>query len=130
MNDPVQDGMLVVQILGLFGLGWYVVETRKMRKAAEKQVAVSQDLISAAMDQVEGLSKPCLTVWSDLRDPADTILEVGRAVGSTVARCDQGNFVIQNIGNGVAINVSYKFFQINDPTGTARVRDESYVQNV
>jgi hypothetical protein len=130
MSDPVQNAMLVVQFLGLLGLGWYTVETRKMRKAAQKQVEISQDLIKAAMDQVEGLSKPCLTIWSDLRDPADIILETGRAVGSTTARGDQGSFVIQNIGNGVALNVSYKFEQISVPAGQPRIRDERYVQNV
>jgi hypothetical protein len=130
MNDPVQNAMLVVQFLGLLGLVWYTIETHKMRKAAQKQVEISQVLIKTAMDQVEGLSKPCLTIWSDLRDPSDIILEAGRAVGNTVARGDQGSFVLQNIGNGVALNVSYRFKQTNDPLGTASLRHERYVQNV
>jgi len=32
------------------------------------------ELVVAAMEQVEGLSKPCLTLWSDLRDQADAIM--------------------------------------------------------
>jgi hypothetical protein len=40
-----------------------------MRRAAQEQVEVSQGLIKAAMDQVEGLSKPCLKLWAELRKP-------------------------------------------------------------
>jgi hypothetical protein len=105
--DPLQIGPLAVQVLALAGLVWYTVETRKIRKASQEQVRISQDLIRAAMDQVEGLSKPCLTLWSDLRDPQDAIAEV-HGVGNLRARLDQGSFVLHNIGNGVALNISYR----------------------
>ena len=107
--------MLAVQVLALIVLIWYAWETKRLRKAAEKQVEVSQELLRAAMDQVEGLSKPCLTLWHGLRDPVDTVLEMGGAVGSTTARSNDGQFVIQNIGNGVALNVKYTFKRINEP---------------
>ncbi|MGD0631676.1 MAG: hypothetical protein ABR987_20285 [Terracidiphilus sp.] len=128
MTDPVQTAMLVVQTFGLLGLGWYALETRKMRKASQDQVTISRDLISAAMDQVEGLSKPCLTISSELRDPADVILEMGRAVGSLVARDRGGFFLVENIGNGVALNVSYKFVHRHDPS--TDLRRERYIQNI
>jgi hypothetical protein len=128
MTDAVQKAMLLVQFLGLLGLPWYAIETRQMRKAAEKQVEISQDLINAAMDQVEGLSKPCLTISSGLRDQADAILEMGGAVGSLVARDRGGFFLVENIGNGVALNVSYKFVHRHDPA--TDLKRERYIQNI
>src|ERR1035437_8710009 len=119
MHDPVQEHMLLVQwlmftvqFLGLIGLALYTWETHKTRKASQDQVRVSQGLIAAAMDQVEGLSKPCLTLWSGLRDGTDAIQETGGAVGNTVARGDEGSFVLQNIGNGIALNVRYQFVRM------------------
>jgi hypothetical protein len=100
--------MLLVQALALVGLVWYTFETYRLRKSSERQVEISQDLINAAMAQVEGLSKPCLILLPDLRDGADTILEMHGAVGSTRVGRDQGRFVVRNIGNGVALNVSYR----------------------
>jgi hypothetical protein len=81
--------MLGVQFVALVGLFWYCVETRKMREAAQDQVRISQDLIVAAMEQVEGLSKPCLTLDSELRDAADAIMGIG-VVGNTVPAGDRG----------------------------------------
>ena len=106
MKDPVQVGMLIVQVIGLGGLFWYAWETREMRKASQEQVNISQALIRAAMDQIEGLSKPCLTLCGDLRDPGDAIWAASTqgAVGGTIARNTDGKFVVQNIGNGVALN--------------------------
>ncbi len=63
------------------------------------------------MEQVEGLSKPCLTLWSDLRNQKDAMFENGGAIGSTKARDDQGDFVVQNIGNGFAMNITIDFRQ-------------------
>ena len=99
-----------------------------MRKASQKQVLVSQDLIKVAMDQAEGLSKPCITLTSRVRDPGDTILEVG-GVGSLIASGPQGFFALENIGNGIALNVSYEFIPGN--RAPERIRpDKRYVQNV
>src|ERR1017187_1895651 len=136
MHDPVQGHMLLVQglmftvqFVGLIGLALYTWESHKTRKASQDQVRVSQGLIAAAMDQVEGLSKPCLTLWSGLRDGTDAILETAGAVGNTVARGDEGNFVLQNIGNGIALNVSYRFVQ-TPQTETNRQHQKRYTQNV
>jgi hypothetical protein len=63
--------------------------------------------MKTANDQVEGLSKPCLALDSDLRDASDAIMGIG-VVGSTVAAGKTGDdFFVRNIGNGVALNVIY-----------------------
>jgi hypothetical protein len=115
--DHIQVAMLVVQILALTGLVWYTFETHKIRKASQQQVRISQDLIRAAMDQVEGLSKPCLTLWSDLRDAQDAIAEL-HAVGNLRARLDRGNFALHNIGNGIALNINYRMVRPDRPGQT------------
>jgi hypothetical protein len=130
MSDHhIQMWMLVVQATAFLGLIWYCVETRKMRKASQRQVEVSQGLISAAMEQVEGLSKPCLTLASELRDLRDVILETNRAVGTTQAASDSGNFMVQNIGNGIALNISYQFVK-DSPGGETQQNRTRYIQNL
>lgn len=136
MTDPTQDDilivqivMLVVQILGLIGLAWYALETRKMRKAAEQQITVSQGLINAAMDQVEGMSKPCLALKTETRDGADTILEAEGAVGSLAVYSGSRFFVLQNIGTGIALNVRYQFLQLTGEENRLRPA-RRYVQNL
>jgi hypothetical protein len=136
MTDLTQEHLLVVQILmlviqffALAGLIWYTVVTRGIRKSSQDQVRVSQELIKVAMDQVEGLSKPCLTLYSGLRDGADAILAMGGAVGNTVARGDQGSFVLQNVGNGIALNVSYQFLRVPREE-IARQHHRRYVQHI
>jgi hypothetical protein len=136
MTDPVQEHMLIVQIwmlviqsLALGGLIWYTWVTRGIRKSSQDQVRVSQDLIKVAMDQVEGLSKPCLTLYSGLRDRMDAIGDMRGAVGNTVARGDQGSFVLQNIGNGIALNVCYQFLRVPREEA-ARQHHRRYVQHI
>ena len=68
MSDCIQAAMLGVQILALIALIWYAVETMKIRKAAQQQT--------------EGTSKPCLTLWGDLREGADVILEMDGVAGN------------------------------------------------
>lgn len=43
------------------------------------------------------------------RTEMDAMLERHDTVGSVVVCADQGNHVIQNIGNGVALNIRYSF---------------------
>ena len=108
MSDHhIQLAMLMVQALALVGLFLYCAETYKMRKA-------SQELLQASMDQVEGLSKPCITFRAELREGADAILEIHGAKGNLVARPDGGSYVIHNLGNGMALNLPY-YFTRNDP---------------
>lgn len=121
--------MLAIQFLGLVGLAFYAIETRRIRKASEDQVRVSQGLIRAAMDQVEGLSKPCLTLYAGLRDATEAIAEGHGAVGNTAARGEQGSFVMQNIGNGTALNISYRFLGI-PREDAARQHHRNYLQNI
>src|SRR6266481_662824 len=103
MSDHcIQLLMLIVQSLALVGLVVYAIETWKIRKAAQKQVAASND-------QVEGLSQPCLTFVGELRDGNDVILEMDSAVGNIVAAPYAGSFAITNIGSGVALNIHYQF---------------------
>lgn len=108
MSDHhIQILMLVVQAAALVGLIVYCRETIKIRQASENQVKLSQGLFKSSMDQVEALSRPCVMFQAELRDGADAIMEMHGAVGGLVARPDQGSYVIQNNGNGVALNLKY-----------------------
>jgi hypothetical protein len=74
------------------------------------------------------MSKPCLTFWGELRDGIDAVLEMHNAAGTVVAASDQGSYLIQNIGNGVAINVRYHF---TSPSDKPDRKDEMlYIPNV
>jgi hypothetical protein len=115
MFQYIPLGNLLIGLAALGFLIWYSVETMRLRKAAT--------------DQVEGMSKPCLTIWADLRDPTKAILEMDGAVGGTVARGDDGNFVVQNIGTGVALNVKYRFSSL-DPPKAKSPTGSSYFVNV
>jgi hypothetical protein len=98
---------IAVQVLALIGLFAYCYETYKIRKASQAQVEASQKLLQSSLNQIEGMSKPCITIWTQLRDDQDVILEVDGAVGSLIARPNEGSYVIHNIGNGAALNLRY-----------------------
>jgi len=55
----VQDVLLLVSA---FLIGWYLYETRRMRKAAEKQVTESQSLVKASEEQLEAQMRPAVVV--------------------------------------------------------------------
>jgi hypothetical protein len=101
-DHHIQVVMLILQALALFGLVIYAIETYKIRNAAQKQVRASND-------QVEGLSKPCLTFVGELRDGNDVILQMHGAVGNVVAKAYAGSYLIINVGSGVALNIRYQF---------------------
>jgi hypothetical protein len=86
--------MLAVQVLALIGLAFYCCETYKIRKAS--------------IDQIESQAKPCITFWAQLRDGADVILAMHGATGNLIAQPDGGSYVIQNLGNGLALNLRYR----------------------
>ena len=110
MSDhSIQLYTLIVQALALFGLVWYAIETLRLRKAAQEQVEASNN-------QVEGLSKPCLTFVGDYREGADTILAMHDATGNIIAARYNGNYLITNMGSGVALNIRYQFTRPNLPT--------------
>ncbi len=122
--------MLIVQALAFCGLVWYCLETWKLRKASDEQVKASQRLITAAMDQVEGLAKPCLTLTSALRDFADANMGLG-VMGNTVAAGNIGDdFFVQNIGNGVALNVMFDIIYQGEYPQNFPQRKQRYLQNV
>ena len=113
-DHQIQLALMTVNTLTLIALVLYTVETTRLRIAAR--------------DQVEATSKPCLTIFAKLRDPEDALLEMHGAVGGTVVSDNDGNFVVQNIGTGVALNVTYHFENLDAPRGTATT--ENYFVNV
>lgn len=104
-----------VGLLTFAALIWYAIETMRLRRAAE--------------NQLEALAKPCLVLWAELRDHSDALLSMHQAVGNTVIRDDSGSFVVQNIGNGVALNVCYTFKSLDSPTPVID-KDRYYFLNV
>jgi hypothetical protein len=117
MSDHcIQLAMLIVQALALVGLFLYCAETYRMRKAA--------------MDQVEGFSKPCITFWAELRDGEDVILNMHGATGNLVARPDGGNYVIHNLGNGMALNLRYYITRNNPELDAPANRRWRYIPTV
>jgi hypothetical protein len=116
MSDHhIQLMMLIVQTVGVIGLAIYCFETYRIRKASQDQVTASQRIIQAAMDQVEGLSKPCIAFSAQLRERADAILQRDGAVGSLIVLDDGGSYLIHNIGNGPALNLKYFFTRVGPP---------------
>jgi len=114
-DHDIQFTLIVINSATFIALIWYSFETMRLRRAAQ--------------DQLEALAKPCLTLWADLRNQADAILSMNQAVGNTVVRADDANFVVLNIGNGVALNVQYVFRRLD--ADAQRVRDDpSYLQTV
>ena len=117
--DAIQYKMFWVQCIGISLAGatllfliWYTLETFKLRKAAEKQIALSQDLLQAALDQVEGAARPCITLASKRRDKDEAISELYGVKGISVAKDYEGYLALRNVGNGLALNVFYSF---NEP---------------
>lgn len=103
--------MIVMQLAAFDGLIWYAIETKRMRNTAESQVEVSQNLVAAAGDQVEGLSKPCVMLASSPRNPEDAIIG---PLGNSVALRMEGMFAVENIGSGPALNVRYEFIALGE----------------
>jgi hypothetical protein len=124
MSDHhIQLVMLIVQALALAGLSLYCAETYNMRKASQK-------LVQTSMDQVEGLSKPCVTFWAELRDGPDAILDMHGATGNLVARLDAGSYVIHNLGNGLALNLRYYITRNNPQLDAPANRHWRYIPTV
>jgi hypothetical protein len=105
----VEFAMLVVQILAFVSLLFYVRYTRDLKKSAENQIKLSQDLLRAALEQVEGAARPCITLASKLRNRDETISELYGVKGGSVVKDYKGFLALRNIGNGLALNISYRF---------------------
>src|SRR5690242_4792384 len=93
---------LVVQILLFGALVWYTIETWKIRKAAQSQA-------QAAWEQAEAQHQPCLTIITEAREYIEAVLEAGGAVGGMIVAARNGNVALENMGNGPAVNVRFRF---------------------
>jgi hypothetical protein len=126
----VNTGMLFVQLLALVGLVFYVRYTRDLREAAKEQTTASQNLLRAANDQAEGIARPCMTIRQKLRDASKTLLDMDDAVGGVVIDDESAQYVAMNIGNGLALNVSYFFKHRREADQPWKKITGSYLPNV
>jgi hypothetical protein len=131
----VEIVMLAVQILGLYGLFRYVKETKAIRVAAEKQIKVSQDLLLVAMEQAEGIARPCITLASKLRPREEAIGEYNGVKGNSVVKAYKNEegiecLALRNIGNGLALNITYRFNQVGSEWPKGLKGNDSYLQRL
>jgi hypothetical protein len=111
-----------IQILLLAGLGWYTLETRRIRRISQKQVALSQD-------QVEATLRPCVSLSTTAREFDDAILAMNETDSTVVIRCPEGVVQIENIGVGPAINIRYEF-QPLQPHESTHAHPTGYVAGI
>lgn len=127
----VEGGMLIVSTLTLGFLIWYAIETFKLRKAAELQIATSKNLLHAAMEQAEGIARPCITLASKLRDREQTMNEEFGVKAISVVKDYKGFLAVRNVGNGLALNISYRFKRVDDPNYPNHLKgNDSYLQRL
>ena len=127
----VEGGLLIVSAVTLGFLIWYAIETFKLRKAAEKQITMSENLLHAAMEQAEGIARPCITLASKLRDREEAINEVYGVKAISVVKDYRGFLAVRNVGNGLALNISYQFNRVDDPNYPKSLKgDDSYLQRL
>jgi hypothetical protein len=81
----------LVSVPALLGLGWYVIETYKLRKAAQ--------------DQLEASQRPCLVVAGMMRAANEAIMRPGSPL--LVVAPFNGSVALMNIGPGPAFNAIY-----------------------
>lgn len=115
MNEYIPLLNFFVGVLTLGVLFWYAWLTMKLK--------------NAATEQVEAMAKPCLTIWAKLRSGDEAILNMHGAVGGMVVRADDGTFVAENIGTGVALNVTYRFNNLDAPEKN-RPQEKGYLLNI
>ena len=105
MSDPhvtaiatiVQDVLLLANA---FLVAWYLLETRKMRQAAEKQVRESQELVKTGQQQLT-VSQEQIRI---------SLQEAEAEISPSVAiRRDRKyeRFLAENVGNGPAIDLKF-----------------------
>ena len=95
----------VIQGLILLALVWYAWDTRKIRKASQKQIETSQKQIEISQEQNEIMQKPCLVPLVRKDRSREVIL-----FSDTEMVLDDaaGGITLLNIGNGPAFNVEYE----------------------
>jgi hypothetical protein len=85
----VQDLLLLASAVLIC---WYLLETRKMRKAAERQVTETQALVKASDEQAEAQIRPAVVV--QVRNPPESLLLVnvgkGPALNLIVSPAERG----------------------------------------
>ena len=100
-----------IQILLLMGLVWYTIETRRIRRTSQKQVALSQD-------QVEATLRPCISLSTAPLEFNEAILAMDETDSTVIVRCPEGVVQIENIGVGPAINIRYTFQPLTEHEST------------
>jgi hypothetical protein len=71
----VQDFLLLASAILV---GWYLYETRRMRKAAEQQVTESQALVTASDEQLEAQIRPAVAVRVRNQPESLLLVNVGK----------------------------------------------------
>jgi len=105
---PLDSG---ISLLTLIVLTWTLVWIHRYTRAAQKQV-------DAALEQVEALQKPFLTVtWEKLTDH-EVIVEISMALYENrplrLGKVPTDGFRIYNIGSGPALNISYRLKSVQN----------------
>jgi len=86
----MNDATLTLGILTLLAVVWYAWEARRTA--------------DAAVEQAEGVQKPCLVVVQPPDTTEDAILE-----GMNASVLGEVTVRFQNIGNGPAVNIRFRF---------------------
>jgi hypothetical protein len=108
MNDParatlwaaLQDFLLVVSAILIWG---YLVETRRMRKAAQEQISTSQELTKVGHQQVAAAYEQLAAIREQVAVAQDQL--EGQISPAIVARVERNGIEVLNIGSGPAIRV-------------------------
>ena len=106
----------IVTAVGIVFLAIYAFATRGIQIASQ--------------DQTEGQHKPCLTLCAKGRDYTDATIEPGNVVGAMVLTNEKGNISIQNLGNGLALNVRYDVTQVTPSNDPEKLNRGSFLQHI
>jgi len=66
----------------------------------------------------------------DPRDYDDAVLDTDDAVGGMIVAASQGSVTLQNMGNGPAVSLEYRFNRVDAPAGASVARPHGYLQNI
>jgi hypothetical protein len=111
-----------IQVLLLAGLVWYTVETRRIRRISQKQVALSQD-------QVEATLRSCISLSTAPREFDEAILAMNETDSTVIVRYPEGVVQIENIGVGLATNIRYEFRPLQ-PHESTHAHPSGYVAGI
>lgn len=95
MNSWIQFvGLIVIPIVALVGLFYYV---------------------RATIEQAEAMQKPCVVLYSAIRNREEAILAMHGIHGDLMLGQLEGLVSLENVGSGPAINVAYVFEKVGEP---------------